>query len=228
MIRLRAMPAEIRRAGTTGRPCRQEAAAATAAAGTRLTDTHVAPDRYAARSEHKFDARGREAMAERDREIGRRAHALIAGFCRAGVAPEATQVWVAASELFAASPVVLNHGSRQRAACAVSSYFLRFFRADWRFAGAEVDLGSGRADLVWCTPAGLWVVDEVKTGSLGEVVEDRRTLSQVGRYREAGLGLWGERFAGVRLLPLTSPGRARFHPADGPAGPLQDAAEEVR
>lgn len=167
-------------------------------------------------------------MAERDREIGRRAHALIARFCQAGVAPEATQVWVAASQLFAAAPVVLNHGSRQRAACAVSVYFLRFFRPNWGFCGAEVELGSGRADLVWRTPAGLWVIDEVKTGSLGEVVEDRRTLAQVSRYRQAGLGLWGERFAGVRLLPLTSPGRARFHPANGGAVPLQDAAEEVR
>ena len=167
-------------------------------------------------------------MAERDREIGRRAHALVASFCRAHTAPEPMQVWVAAGRMFAATPMVLNHSSRQRAACAVSSYFFRFHRPTWSFVGAEVGLGSGRVDLVWKLPSGSYVIDELKTGALGDAIEDRHTLEQIGRYRAAATKQWGERFAGVRLLALTSPGRSRFHPAQGVPMDLADADKEVR
>jgi hypothetical protein len=174
-----------------------------------------------------FASEGLE-MAERDREIGRRAHALVASFCRAGVRPEPTQIWVATARLFAAAPMTLNHGSRQRTACAVAAYFVRFLRPNWRFLGAEVSLGTGRVDLVWELVGERRVIDEVKLGSLGEAIEDKATLAQVDRYRQVGTERWGAQFAGVRLLPLASPGRALFFPPEGVRVPLSDAPVEVR
>jgi hypothetical protein len=144
------------------------------------------------------------------------------------VTPEPTQVWVSTAKLFAHAPMVLNHGSRQRTACAVASYFVRFHRPNWRFAGAEVALGTGRVDLVWELPEQRVLVDELKLGSLGEAIEDAATLAQIDRYRQAGRERWAERFAGVRLLPLTSPGRALFFPPAGVRVPLADAPAEVR
>ena len=110
MIRLRARPAEVRRA---------ERAQRTQSTGSSQTVRDVTPDRYRQRPEHTFGAgEGRNDMAQRDREIGRRAHALVASFCRANIAPEPTQVWVAAGRMFATTPMVLNHSSRQRTAGA--------------------------------------------------------------------------------------------------------------
>ncbi len=167
-------------------------------------------------------------MSERDREIGRRTHALVAGFCRSGVAPEPTRVWVTTCKLFAASPMSVNHGARQRAACAVGSYFARFFRESWEFVGAELQLGTGRVDLGWKTPEGLFVLDELKMGGLGDVVDDAETVAQVARYAATASERWGEQFAGVRLLPLTAPGRAMFSPPQSVRIPLRDAPVGVK
>lgn len=154
-------------------------------------------------------------MSERDAQIGRRVHAVVAGFCRAGLVPEPTRVWVTVCKVFAARPVPQNSGAKQRAACAVSVYFSTFYRPSWRFSGAEVSLGTGRIDLVWLTPTGLVVIDELKAGGLGEVVDDPDTLAQVANYCEAGARQWEGRFAGVRLLPLAAPGLAMWSPAGG-------------
>ena len=218
MIRRRSRPADVRRSNQQQGQQSQD----------RFTDRHVTAEPYTPVDEHTFDHRGVADMAERDREIGRRTHALVAGFCRAHVVPEPTQVWVAAGRLFQAEPMVLNHSSRQRAACGVSTYFVRFHRTAWKFVGAEVSLGNGRVDLVWQLPSDRFVIDELKTSANGEALEDRVTLEQIERYRRAGQQQWGGAFAGVRLLPLVSPGRARFHPADAVPVSLQDAPEEVR
>jgi hypothetical protein len=174
-----------------------------------------------------FESQGPD-VGERDREIGRRSHALVAGFCRAGLVPEPTQVWVATSRMFAAAPMTLNHGSRQRTACAVAGYFTHFHRPARLFRGAEVVLGSGRVDLVWELPDGQMQIDELKVGSVGTRVEDTDTLEQIARYQQAGSAAWDNRFAGVRLLPLTSPARALYFAADGQRMPLSDAPVEVR
>ena len=167
-------------------------------------------------------------MAERDREIGRRAHALVAGFCRAGVVPTPAQVWTAAAKMFADAPVTINHGARQRAACSVSAYFVRFHRPGWRFTGAETGRGAERVLLAWETADGRVVIDELKSGGLQEAVDDKATLVQVEEALSSGQQRWGERFAGVRLLSLTAPGRALFCPPDAVRVPLRDAPEEVR
>lgn len=216
MQRLRPRPAEVRNDD------RRRKATETVY---RTNDRQSAVERY---TDGVGSDVGGDDMGERDREIGRRVHGLIAGFCARGVVPEPTQVWVATGRLFAARPMPLNQSSRQRAACATSVFFTRFHRPGWTFLGAEVVLEEGRADLLWQLPDGRVVIDELKSGSIGAVVEDRRTLEQVERYRQAGVRRFGADFAGVRLLPLTSPGRARFHPAVGPAVDLAAAAQEVR
>lgn len=218
MIHLRERPSETSRAVRANH---------TLSTGPSHTALNVTPERYGV-FEQTFVNMGQDDMAERDREIGRRAHALVAGFCREGIHPEPTQVWVATAKLFKAAPVSLNHGARQRAACAVSSYFLRFHRPTWQFVGAELALGAGRIDLVWRAAEAGYVIDELKTGSLCEVVDDPRTIEQVARYNQAATERWGPDFAGVRLLPLTSPGRATFCAPDAVRIALADAPVEVR
>ncbi len=218
MRRTRVLPAELRRA----------AAATGNTRGAPPSKSGVSVDLYGHDIEQGLDVVVGDDMAERDREIGRRTHALVAGFCRSGVAPEPTRVWVTTSKLFAAAPMSVNHGARQRAACAVASYFSRFFREEWQFVGAELGLDTGRVDLGWQTPTGQFVLDELKMGGLGDVVDDAATIAQVARYAEAAHARWGEQFAGVRLLPLTSPGRALFCPPHSIRLALRDAPVEVQ
>ncbi|MCB0909138.1 MAG: hypothetical protein KDB63_18685, partial [Nocardioidaceae bacterium] len=164
---------------------------------------------------------------ERDKRIGQRVHALVAAFLRDGEVPEPRRVWVAAGQLFAASPLPQNQGARQRAACAVGAYFSVFHRPAWGFVGAEVDLGTGRVDLVWRTPSGAVVIDEVKMAGHADMVDDPATVAQVARYVEAGQHHFGKEFAGVRLLPLAAPGRALWCPQNGQRCALVDAGDEV-
>ena len=185
------------------------------------------PEPYGAGTELVFGGSGGEDMTAHDREVDRRTHALIAGFCRDGQRPDPVRVWRRTAELFAASPVSHNHAARQRAACAVAVYFSRLQRPWWEFVG-DADLGTGRDELVWRTPAGAVVLDEIRTGMPGQALASRELLEQLTRDQEAAAAAFGSAFAGVRLLPLTAPGRARFHPHGGVALPLADAPAEVR
>lgn len=98
-------------------------------------------------------------------------------------------------------------GVRTRVANGLAAYLRCFDVEGWVLLGWEVPLGGGFADLVWKTPFGV-VIDEVKSGALDPF--DRRLLNQVDRYVTAGLGRWGDDFAGVRVLPLTTPRKAMF------------------
>jgi hypothetical protein len=159
--------------------------------------------------------------------IGQRVHAIVAAFLRAGEVPEPRAVWVATGRIFAASPLPQNQAARQRAACAAGAYFSIFHRPDWEFVGAEVDLGTGRVDLVWRTGSGLVVIDEVKMAGHADMVDDPATVAQVDRYLEAGRLQFGDRFAGVRLLPLAAPGRALWCSPSGQRCALAEAEGEV-
>lgn len=164
-----------------------------------------------------------EVASERDRVIGQRVHALIGGYLRAGLVPAPRQIWVAAAKVFAAAPLPQNHAARQRAACATAAYFSIFRPAGWTFLGSEVDLGTGRVDLVWETPEGRVIIDEVKMAGSGDQVDDPATVAQVRRYCTAAAESFGERFAGVRLLPLAAPGRALWCTPDGGRVRLSEA-----
>jgi hypothetical protein len=172
---------------------------------------------------------GKGAMAsERDKLIGQRVHALVAAYLRSGKVPTSREVWVAASKVFNLKPLPQNAACRQRAACAVSAYFSMFHRPDWEFLGAEVALGTGRVDIVWeLSPEGLVVIDEVKVAGFSDQVDEPATVAQLERYCEAGARVFGERFAGVRLLPLAAPGRALWCSPDGLRVKLSEACEEV-
>jgi hypothetical protein len=164
---------------------------------------------------------------ERDMRIGQRVHAIAAAFLRAGEVPEPRAVWVATGRIFAASPLPQNHAARQRAACATGAYFSIFHRPAWKFVGAEVDLGTGRVDLVWRTGSGLVVIDEVKMAGHADMVDDPATIAQVDRYLDAGRRQFGGSFAGVRLLPLAAPGRALWCSPSGQRSALAEAEGEV-
>lgn len=167
-------------------------------------------------------------MTVRDQLLSQRAHAITAGFCRAGIRPEPTQVVVTAGRVFKLSPLPQNAGGRQAVIGAVGSYFSRFYRAEWKFLGAEVNLGTGRVDLVWETPDDLVVIDELKLAAFADMVDDPKTVAQAERYVDAGVAWWGELFAGVRLLPLLSPARAMWYPAKGHRMALAAAPTGVR
>ena len=186
------------------------------------TDSSGGGNKDCAPASNLVDCREEPAVSEvvkvneRDRLIGQRVHALIAAHLRSGVVPTPREVWVSASKVFAAKPLPQNAACRQRAACATSAYFSIFHQPEWHFLGAEVDLGTGRVDLLWeVSPGGSVVIDEIKMAGFADHVDDPATVAQVRRYCEAGVTVFGERFLGVRLLPLAAPGRALWCPLDG-------------
>jgi len=98
----------------------------------------------------------------------------------------------------------------QRIATLAAAYFRLFGpRADWRFAGAEVRLGTGRIDLAWATPAGH-LIDELKTSRFAVVADDGDAIEQVVGYARTASRQLADGFVGVRLLTLAIPGNARF------------------
>lgn len=138
------------------------------------------------------------------------------------------KIWVTASRLFAERPMPQNAACRQRVITTTGAYFARFHREGWEFLGSEVKLGTGRVDLIWRTPNGRIVIDEVKVTASGAVVDDADTIGQVRRYNDAATSTWGDAFVGVRLLPLTAPGWALWCSPTGERHPLATADAEVR
>lgn len=88
------------------------------------------------------------------------------------------------------------------------------------FLGAEVRVGTGRADLAWSHPThGVWF-DEIKTWRHAGMAWDGATHDQIGRYIEAGRTTFGDRFTGVRLV-VTGHTRDSVHiDAHGEVTPL--------
>lgn len=86
--------------------------------------------------------------------------------------------------------------------------------------GTEYRTGNGRADLAWDLPGvGVWF-DEIKTWRHAAVGLDTDTWEQVHRYMDAGLGRFGSRFVGVRVLTLSHPGACEVVTAIGTREPL--------
>lgn len=156
-----------------------------------------------------------------------------------GVAVHATLGELAADRSALRAQVVLNASARHArevasvSGCRVGAQHVaplcavavRMFPPEsWQFVGAEVPAGGGAADLVWRSPDGEVVVDEVKVNGLARVLEDSRTRSQIGRYRVWALGEFGDLFAGVRLLALAGPMRSRWYPPIGESQRLADTS----
>lgn len=95
-------------------------------------------------------------------------------------------------------------------------------RAPWMFLGAEMPVGSGaRVDLAWMhEPTGAVLFDEVKTTETARRRVDDQWVFQTRKYAMVGRERFGEKFLGVRLLPLGSMNVATFVTASGDLQPL--------
>ena len=91
--------------------------------------------------------------------------------------------------------------TRQQVASHAARYVTQFLPGPAsEFLGAEVSVGRGRVDLAWSHPVhGVWF-DEIKTWRHAGMAWDGATHDQIGRYVEAGRAMFGDQFAGVRLI----------------------------
>lgn len=94
-------------------------------------------------------------------------------------------------------------------------------RAPWHCVGTEVATSEGRVDLVWQhADDGLVMFDEIKATITARTAPEANWLEQCGGYARAGSVLHGDRFVGVRLIPLGSMGAACLIRPDGTLLPL--------
>ncbi len=93
-----------------------------------------------------------------------------------------------------------------RVITAAGVYFAEFSRPGWRLIRSLLVAGEAELDLVW-QRAGRIEVDELKTGRFtsGEIA---RARAQAEGQTIAARKLFGESFAGVRVVPLTAPERS--------------------
>lgn len=147
--------------------------------------------------------------------VGVMAHQGIAMLLARGTLPSADDVSEVARNLAAPFPRVEGRAHRQRLVGAISSYFWHLLPPDeFLFHGSEIDLGTGRPDLLWVNFSGQVLLDEVKTGN-AQALHVSRTESQIDSYLETGRNTWGTRFLGVRLLSTNAPRKSLFVHADG-------------
>jgi len=102
--------------------------------------------------------------------------------------------------------VVYRQAIRMRAITAAAGYFAEFSRPGWRLIDSLLVAGEAELDLVWQRAERI-EVDELKTGRFG-AGELARARVQAEGQAIAARQLFGESFAGVRVVPLTAPERA--------------------
>jgi len=191
------------------------------------------PDRAGAKPAAKKATHSDRTVDEEQRLdllIGDRAHRTIARILAGEPLPEnraafSLRVLDAAREVLEEWPATTE---RKRAlligtSTYASAYMRRFAPgAPWLFSGAEVALGSGRADLVFENQQTHQVgVDEIKAGASRRGHTAGR--EQVLRYLAGGRQKWGASFIGVRLIWLASPFSSQFYGANALRGrPLSD------
>ncbi len=142
--------------------------------------------------------------------MGRIAHAVIAVLAATTRCPTLGQVQQLVDEALSGFAPIEMRAHRQNIRGVVHRYFTRCLPPpEFIFGGAEVDLGIGRADLMWFDIDDRVLADEVKAGSPRRVGL-AATTDQVDRYRRACLSVWGDRFVGIRLLCPTDPARSLF------------------
>lgn len=90
----------------------------------------------------------------------------------------------------------------------------------WALVKPAADVWGGVPDLVWRSPEGLVLVDELKSGGWRSRTVPARVADQVERYRSSGVTAAGDRFVGVRLLQLAAPLSSLFFPAEPSAPPV--------
>lgn len=94
-------------------------------------------------------------------------------------------------------------------------------RSPWACVDAEAETDGGFVDLVWRqNSTGLVFVDEIKTTNTPRRLLDQDWLTQTARYATAGESRWGDKFIGVRLVPLGSMHLAALMASDGTRRPI--------
>lgn len=151
------------------------------------------------------------------KEVGRRVHRVIAHLAVAGDAATPDEILDVVREMWRRDPVGGSVASSARLRCstAASVYLHRFMPQGWELVGHEVALDGAVADLVWRS-AGAVLVDEVKTGEAN--LDQPKVADQVRRLAGGGAAMWGERFVGVRLVPLGAPRRSTVVTLDDAGG----------
>jgi hypothetical protein len=98
---------------------------------------------------------------------------------------------------------------RMRVVTAAGRYLQRCAPvAPTEFMGTEVLYDGSRVDLVWGHPRLGVFFDELKTSRQPRPETSTASLLQVSRYAQAGLDIFADSFAGVRLIPLLAPDAA--------------------
>lgn len=119
------------------------------------------------------------------------------------------------------------------AAGHVATYFRRLSpAAPWTLLGCEFDTTGGRTDVAWQhAETGQVFFDELKTHNRSITEVGSENVAQAKRQGEGGVRLFGDDFAGVRLIPfgalhlttLVHPSCARILLSPTAAEPLRSA-----
>lgn len=167
-----------------------------------------------------------------DSTCGTLTHQLVASiltleYSSGGAALSDTLIIERANEIVRNTQHLGSHGPRilMRVATASAVYLKRYRpSSECVFAGAEVVTGDGRVDLAWCDPTDHIFFDELKTSRRPESTLGGKHLEQVSRYAQDGRRAHGNRFLGVRYIPLLNPAGARWISPAGDRVAVSDLA----
>jgi hypothetical protein len=160
----------------------------------------------------------------RSSQIGVAVHAAIGTLAAVTRCPTTSQLQVAANRALGDFAPIEARAHKQNVASLAGSYFWHLLPpAEFVFAGAELDLGAGRVDLLWRDSDDGLLIDEIKAGSPRELSLPR-TTAQVTRYLDCATRLWPDQCIGVRLLCLADPHRSVLVRPDGSRAPLHATA----
>lgn len=116
-------------------------------------------------------------------------------------------------------PVGLDAPYRQSMRSEVTSAAMRYFASfrlppEWTPLGVELNVSDVRMDMVFIHRQGAVIADELKTSALSHDSDRARAIEQARGQLVAALGVFGDRFAGVRLVCLLDPRRSAYVAVD--------------
>ena len=155
-------------------------------------------------------------------KVGDRAHRIVAELLTRDIplvrSHRTAAIVRCASEVFKAHPVTYRPREAYFEAVSAVGVYLNRFRplAPWSVFAVEKQVGARRLDVVHRSLSTGYLIDEIKLG-VGRYGEDA-VQQQISAYLEAGTGLWGAEFIGVRLCAIHEPSQTRLY-VPGPASP---------
>lgn len=141
------------------------------------------------------------------RQVGVLCHRAIGQLLADGRrAPQLSDITDAANPLLAVYHGPTRQAARVQVISAVGMYFRHFLPpAPWKLEDVEVSVPGARLDLLFGHPCGARFSDEVKTGRVGQAIDQARLGQQVERAWRGARRTYGECFVGVRALILGHP-----------------------